>query len=309
LLLAHRGLGQTFPIAGLDGAEDTSKLIYVPEHSFLENTIVSMEAAFEYGADIVELDIQRTADGRFAVFHDALLELRTDGRGSVRAHSLEMLKTLDVGFGYTADGGKTFPFRGKGVGLMPSLDEVLGRFPDRQFLIDVKTTDPDDGPALAAYLAQLPKDRLDRLAAYGGDKPIKALAAALPTLRVMSKPMLMRASLAYFALGWSGYIPSACRGTELHIPLRFAPLFWGWPHRLVERMASVDTRVVLVAGDGRWSEGFDSAAALKAIPAGFAGVIWTNRIDRIGPSLNRQRVGHGTLGSGSLDPNPAELSR
>ena len=254
-----------------------------------------MEAAFEYGADIVELDVQRAADGRFAVFHDAVLEFRTDARGAVRAHSLEMLKTLDVGFGYTADGGKTFPFRGKGVGLMPSLDEVLARFPDRQFLIDIKSGDPDDGTALAAFLAQLPKDRLDRLSAYGGDKPIQALAGSLPSLRVMSKATLVRASLTYFALGWSGYIPSACRGTELRIPSRFAPLFWGWPHRLVERMAAVDTRVVLVAGDGRWSEGFDSPASLQAIPAGFAGVIWTNRIDRIGAALRRPGGGHGAV--------------
>jgi len=107
-------------------------------------------------------------------------------------------------------------------------------------------------------------------------------------LRVMSKSTLIRASLAYLALGWSGYIPAACRGTELHIPLRFASLFWGWPHRFVERMASVDTRVVIVAGDGRWSEGFDSPASLQSIPAGFAGVIWTNRIDRIGSALKRR---------------------
>jgi hypothetical protein len=33
----------------------------------------------------------------------------------------------------------TDPFRGKGVGLMPSLDEVLTRFPDREFLIDIKS--------------------------------------------------------------------------------------------------------------------------------------------------------------------------
>ena len=141
--------------------------------------------------------------------------------------------------------------------------------------------------ALAALLAQLPRDRLEQLAAYGGDQPIQVLVGSLPSLQVMSKPTLVRASLAYLALGWSGYIPSACRGTELRIPLRFAPLFWGWPHRLVERMASVDTRVVLVAGDGRWSEGFESPASLQAIPDGFAGVIWTNRIDRIGSVLKR----------------------
>jgi glycerophosphoryl diester phosphodiesterase len=285
LLLAHRGLAQTFPIAGLDGSADTSKLIYAPEHPFIENTIASMAAAFERGADIVELDVQRTADGRFAIFHDAALEFRTDGSGPVREHSLASLRTLDVGFGYSADGGKTFPFRGKGVGLMPSLDEVLERFPERAFLIDIKSASAEDGSALAAFLTALPRAALDRLAAYGGDKPIAALARALPSFPVMSRSTLVRCSLAYLALGWTGYVPALCRHTELRIPLRFAPLFWGWPHRLVERMRSVDTRVVLVAGDGRWSEGFDSPESLQTIPEGFAGVIWTNRIDRIGPAL------------------------
>ncbi len=43
------------------------------------------------------------------------------------------LQALDIGYGYTADGGKTFPFRGKGINLMPTLDEVLNHFPDRSF--------------------------------------------------------------------------------------------------------------------------------------------------------------------------------
>jgi len=29
---------------------------------------------------------------------------------------------LDIGYGDTADGGKSWPFRGKGVGMMPSLE-------------------------------------------------------------------------------------------------------------------------------------------------------------------------------------------
>lgn len=285
LLLAHRGVAQTFPIARLDGSEDTSKLIYPPEHPFLENTIASMDAAFGYGADIVELDIQLTADGRFAVFHDATLEFRTDGTGPVRALPLAALKTLDVGYGYSSDGGKTFPFRGKGVGLMPSLDEVLERFPDRAFLIDMKNGEAEEGAALGALLGRLPPERWGRLAAYGGQKTMEALTRSLPSLPVMSRSTLLSASLSYFALGWSGYVPEACRNTEIRIPLRFAPLFWGWPHRFVERMRSVGTRVMLVAGNGRWSEGFDSLESLRSIPEGFAGVIWTNRIDRIGPLL------------------------
>jgi hypothetical protein len=33
-----------------------------------------------------------------------------------REHSIDELRQLDAGFGYTADHGRTFPFRGKGVG-------------------------------------------------------------------------------------------------------------------------------------------------------------------------------------------------
>ena len=287
-LLAHRGLAQTFPIAELRGDEDTSKLIHPPEHPYLENTIPSMMVAFAHGADIVELDVQRTADGRFAVFHDALLEFRTDGAGPVRAHTLQALQKLDVGFGYTADGGETYPFRGRGIGFMPSLDEVLARFPERELLLDLKTGGAEAGEALAALLSRLPPAQLARVSAYGGDAAMRALRRALPSLRVMSKRMLIDAALAYFALGWTGYVPEACRGTELRIPLRFAGLFWGWPHRLVERMEAVGTRVVLVAGNGRWSEGFDTEESLRTIPAGYAGVIWTNRIDRVGAALERR---------------------
>ena len=39
---------------------------------------------------------------------------------------------------------------------------------------------------------------------------------------------------------------------------------------------------MLVEGDGRWSEGFDTAASLEAIPDGYTGYVWTNRIDRVG---------------------------
>ena len=110
---------------------------------YLENTIASIEAAFAAGADIVEFDVHPTTDGHFAVFHDWTVDCRTEGHGVTREHTLAELKALDIGYGYTADGGKTFPFRGKGVGLMPSLDEVLAAFPMRRLLINVKSNDPD----------------------------------------------------------------------------------------------------------------------------------------------------------------------
>jgi glycerophosphoryl diester phosphodiesterase len=90
----------------------TAARMLPPEHDYLENTIASMEASFKAGADIVEFDVHPTTDGHFAVFHDWTLDCRTNGKGVTREHSLQELKTLDIGYGYTADGGKTFPFRG-----------------------------------------------------------------------------------------------------------------------------------------------------------------------------------------------------
>lgn len=59
------------------------------------------------------------------------------------------LKKLDIGYGYTADGGVNYPFRGKGTGMMPSMTEVLKQFPDKSLLINVKSSDPAGGELLA----------------------------------------------------------------------------------------------------------------------------------------------------------------
>jgi glycerophosphoryl diester phosphodiesterase len=44
---------------------------------------------------------------------------------------------LDIGYGYTHN-GKTYPFRGKGVGKIRTLSEVLKRFSNKKLLIDNK---------------------------------------------------------------------------------------------------------------------------------------------------------------------------
>jgi glycerophosphoryl diester phosphodiesterase len=91
-LLAHRGLAQTYPASGLTATTCTAARIFAPEHSFIENTLPSMRAAFAAGADIVELDVHPTSDGQVAVFHDWTLDCRTDGHGVTREHSLAELK-------------------------------------------------------------------------------------------------------------------------------------------------------------------------------------------------------------------------
>jgi glycerophosphoryl diester phosphodiesterase len=219
------------------------------------------------------------------VFHDWTLDCRTDGKGVTREHTLVELKALDIGYGYTADGGKTFPFRGKGVGLLPSLDEVLAAFPDRRFLIDIKGNDPAEGEKLAERLAQLPLQRLSLFMVYGGSRPVEALRRRLPQVPTVSRAGLKSCLIGYIALGWSGYVPQACERTVVVVPLNVAPWLWGWPNRLLARMQGVGAHV-FIAGpwEGeRFSGGLDLAHEFQALPEGFGGGIWTNRIDRIAP--------------------------
>ena len=283
-LLAHRGVHQTYGREGLTSDSCTASRIHPPTHEFLENTLPSMEAAFNNGADIVEFDIHPTTDGHFAVLHDWTLDCRTNGTGVTREHSLSELKGLDIGYGYTADGGTTYPLRGKVVGLMPTLDEVLARFSDKRFLINIKSNDPGEGDLLAAKLAALPAEQLANLAVYGGDRPMRRLQARLSSIPVMSQNSLKRCLLRYIALGWTGYMPEDCRKSVILLPVNIAPWIWGYPHRLMARMEAADSQLFIVGpydGTG-FSSGVDDLASFVRLPTGFRGGVWTNRIELIG---------------------------
>jgi glycerophosphoryl diester phosphodiesterase len=281
-ILAHRGLHQTYSREDLERDTCTANRIVPPEHQYLENTLDGMAAAFDLGADVVEFDIHPTTDGQFAVFHDWTIDCRTDGKGVTRDQTMAYLKALDIGYGYTADGGKTFPFRGKFVGAMPSLDEVLSRFPGKRFLINIKSRDPEEGRKLAARLKQLPAARQKLLMSYGGDAPENALAREMPGMKTMGRKRLTDCLLNYTSFGWTSIVPQACRNTLILVPQNYAPLLWGWPNRFVERMHSVGSEVYLRGPYENGSAGgIDTVEQINAVPKDFPGGVWTDRIDLV----------------------------
>jgi glycerophosphoryl diester phosphodiesterase len=281
---------QTFPPEGIENDTCTATRIRAPEHNFLENTIPSMRAAFDAGADIVEFDVHLTTDGQFAVFHDWTVDCRTNGKGVTREKTLAELKALDIGYGYTADGGKTFPFRGQGVGLMPSLDEVLAAFPDKRFLVHIKSRDTDEGRKLAARLSSLSAEARGRLIVYGHDIPIAGVRETLPDQRVMGRGTFMRCLFRYIGLGWSGYVPADCRGTMLLVPVNYAGILWGWPNRFLARMHEAGTDVFLLGPytGGEFTTGIDTATDVGQLPESYGGGIWTNRIQAIAPLVAKR---------------------
>ena len=64
-----------------------------------ENTLRAIERAIAFGADLVELDVQRTADGHLVIMHDKRVDRTTNGTGYVREMTLDELRKLDAGNG------------------------------------------------------------------------------------------------------------------------------------------------------------------------------------------------------------------
>lgn len=283
--LAHRGVHQLFDRAALGPSDCTAERIFPMQHDFIENTIPSMRAAFDHGAAIVELDVHPTTDGDFAVFHDWELDCRTNGAGVTREHTLADLQALDAGYGYTPDGGATYPLRGAGVGLIPSFNEVLTTFPDRRFLIHIKSDDPREGDLLANYLSARPEADLRRLSFYGGDRPIARLRARMPSIRAFTKRSIKECGVAYLTRGWTGLVPAACRNTVLVVPSNYVRLMWGWPDRFEARMRAAGAEVY-VSGPFDRNEAFgglNSLAELQRLPRSWKGGVWTDRIEIINP--------------------------
>ena len=83
-----------------------------------ENTIAAVERALAQGADVIENDIQRTADGQLVIMHDTTLARTTDAEQvfpdrapwSVGSFTLAEIKQLDAGSWFsTAYAGERVP--------------------------------------------------------------------------------------------------------------------------------------------------------------------------------------------------------
>jgi glycerophosphoryl diester phosphodiesterase len=98
-----------------------------------------LRQAVALGVDAVELDLRVTRDGALVLIHDETLDRTTNGSGPVALRTVTELKGLDAGDRFTPDGGRTFPWRGRGVRLS-TFDEVIESLPrELPCIIELKT--------------------------------------------------------------------------------------------------------------------------------------------------------------------------
>ena len=96
-----------------------------------ENSLLAFRGALALGVDMVEADVQLTADGELVVIHDPTLERTTTGSGPVRSARLADLRALRL---KGADGAAT-------AEPVPTLGELLDALaPTRAgLLLEIKT--------------------------------------------------------------------------------------------------------------------------------------------------------------------------
>jgi glycerophosphoryl diester phosphodiesterase len=114
-----------------------------------ENTLAAFSQAVEFGADGIELDIQRCASGELVVFHDEELSRTTNGAGLLKDCTLDELRRLSAGQWFDPS------FKDERVPLLVEvLDLVAGR---TMINIEIKNT-PFEYPGIVFDLLELIAD-------------------------------------------------------------------------------------------------------------------------------------------------------
>ena len=291
-MIAHRGVHHLYDPSGV-GRDDCTAIRMLPgqeESDIFENTVHSIRAAVTAKADMVEVDVAPTKDGKMVLFHDWTLDCRTDGKGETRDKTLAELKALDIGHGYSADGGKTFPLRGKGFGKIPTVEEALAAESYKPFLFNFKSKNPDEADQLAAILKAAGRDPVaEGDGFYGGEAPTRRMAELFPGVWAWTKPGVKACTKDYAWMGWLGITPDSCKNGTLIVPLDRQWMVSGWPSRTIARMDAVGARILITGpmNDRESTRGLIHGDQLADIPVGYNGYVMVEDISQVGPALIR----------------------
>ncbi|MCY3414582.1 MAG: glycerophosphodiester phosphodiesterase [Candidatus Heimdallarchaeota archaeon] len=100
--------------------------------------MISFDSAIKIGVDIIETDLRVTKDNILVTHHDSSVTRTTDGTGDVRDYTFEDLQSLNAGHNYF---NESYIFRDKHVSI-PSLLELIKKYPKMRFNVDIKDNDP-----------------------------------------------------------------------------------------------------------------------------------------------------------------------
>ena len=146
---------------------------------FPENTLLAFERTMALGADVVDVDLRKSADGVPMAIHDGAVKRTTGADGQVATMTAAELGKLDAGWAFKI--GNDFPFRAKGV-RVPTLEAILKRFPNALLSLDLK----DESFAMVKPVCDLLRRynrRVDVFVGSNSDDQIFRFRADCPDVR------------------------------------------------------------------------------------------------------------------------------
>lgn len=180
-------------------------------HEAPANTLFAMKTAVRAGADMLELDVRATADGKLVAIHDGSVQATTSGSGQVDELTLAQLRKLDAAHWFVPGCGschdrpvRDYVYRGYATGarpLPPQLDayrpsdfrvptvrRILETFPRVWLDIEIKATEPDTKPyekTLATLLTEYHRSTDTIVVSFDGDaidrfKPYAPMVSTAP---------------------------------------------------------------------------------------------------------------------------------
>lgn len=132
VVLAHRGDSARFP----------------------ENTMAAFESAVNMGVHVIETDVHLSSDGEVVIWHDETLERMSGDSRKINEMEWEEIREINAGYAFTPDRGRTYPYRNSPVRPV-LLEELLIRFPDMRFNVDLKDRNPRLAERHASILQEL----------------------------------------------------------------------------------------------------------------------------------------------------------
>ncbi len=283
-MIANGGIAQDY-VPGAHVLPCPAQAILPPLHPIFEDTVRGVLTAHRMGADFVAIDLVRTADGALVLFPQTDLGCRTEASGPVSAHTLADLRKLDLGYGYSADHGASFPLRGRGRGLIATLDELLYADPRVALVYRFPGNDP---AAIDLAIRVLRAHGHDPVALgegfIGSTAVTDAAKRAFPRVWTLVPDRATGCVSSYRWLGWSGIVPTACRGTGAIVPLESTLTLWGWPARFEQRIEPGGA--VVLAQQAADGTGLRHSRELSDVPAAFRGYVMIDNYWTVGPALH-----------------------
>jgi glycerophosphoryl diester phosphodiesterase len=179
LLIAHRGSHQRAP----------------------ENTLAAFAAAADHGADMVEFDVRRTADGQLAIFHDS--ECARTPLGKLTLAELRRVSGIDVPvltdvLAWATEAGMGLDVEVKEDGYVDTLAPLLAAFSGE--MIVTSFLDPVLGQ-FAEAAPELPRGLLLNLTTLGATKRASQCGAHAAVIKMKLMNERIVADLAEAGLG------------------------------------------------------------------------------------------------------------